>query len=147
MESEQLSDAAKIADALAKQVQLAGEEPALAALETALHDLNDQGYPIEILRPVGMDARLGAALAQAKSGKSFWAAYSEVIRETLCKENSELQKLAKAGLSGSAGALVPVLLAGLALPVAVVSIVVPMAAIIAALGIDAFCQWSAPEKP
>jgi len=142
MEPRTVSDAAVLADALAEKVRREGEEPAFATLESALHAFDAQGYSIESLLPSGADARLGAALAVVKSGKSFWSAYSEVIRETLCKKDSELQKLSKAGLSGSAGALVPILLTGLGLPVAAISVVVPIAAIIAALGVDAFCRWS-----
>jgi hypothetical protein len=136
-----LQDARVAADALAETVRQEGQGPALSVLEDALRTFDEGGYPIESLLPHG-SAKLGAALAERKSGRDFWAVYADVIRGSLCKKNSELQKLAKAGLSGSAGAIVPALITGLGLPPAALGIAVPLAAIIAALGIDAFCQWT-----
>jgi hypothetical protein len=136
-----LHDACVAADALAETVRQEGQDSALSVLEDALRAFDESGHPIESLLPHG-DAQLGAALARRKSGQAFWAVYADVIRHSLCKKNSELQKLAKAGLSGSAGAIVPALITGLGLPPAALGIAVPLAAIVASLGVDAFCQWT-----
>jgi hypothetical protein len=69
-----------------------------------------------------------------------------VIRDALCKPDGDLGKLVHAGLSGSTSAIVTTIMLSLALPAAAISIVAPIAAIIASLGVNAFCEWSSQDK-
>jgi hypothetical protein len=135
------ADAARKADEIAEQVRAAGLDPAYAELERALQGFTAAGYPLESILPA--DARaVGFSLRRASDGKSFWEVYATTIRAELCKPDGELHSLTKAGLSGSASAILTALVSGLGLPVAAVGIAIPIAGILAAKGVDAFCEFS-----
>lgn len=138
-----LEEAARAAESIAEQVKQQGLEPAFTEIEKALLQFSDSGYPIDAIIPAGAEPQLGFSLTRAKDGKSFWSVYSEVVREELCKTDGELQKLVKAGLSGSTGAIVTAVMIGLGLPGAALAIAIPIAAILAAKGVDAFCRFTA----
>jgi hypothetical protein len=133
--------AAKIAD----DIKAGDLSAAFGELEKALEQFSEAGYPIDTILPAGAKPQLGFSLTRARDGKSFWSVYSDVVREELCKTDGELQKLAKAGLSGSTGAILTVLMTGLGLPGAALAIAVPIAAILAAKGVDAFCRFTEAE--
>ena len=136
------ADAARRVDDIAEQVRVNGLAPAYAELERALEAFTDAGYPIESILPADA-APLGFSLRRARDGKSFWEIYAGAIRGELCKENGELRTLAKAGLSGSTGAILTAVIGGLGLPAAAFGVAVPIAAILAAKGVDAFCEFTA----
>jgi hypothetical protein len=117
--------------------------PAFQAIESELQRVRDSGLPMQSLLPPG-ERMLGFA-RKAKSGESFWDVYAGIIRKKLCAKNSKLRKLADSGVTLSAGAIVAVLATALALPVVAVGLISPMAALIARLGIDAFCEYSKPS--
>ena len=135
-------EAEREANKLKEQVRHRGLDPAFDSLDKALSEFRDAGYPIDALVPADAEPRLGFSLTRASDGKSFWQVYKEVVREELCKEDGELQRLVKAGLAGSTGALITAIMTGLALPGAAFGIAVPIAGILAAKGVDAFCQFT-----
>jgi hypothetical protein len=136
-------EAERAAGDLAEQVKQKGLAPAFAELENALLQFGEAGNPIDTIVPAS--AKLGFSLTRARDGKSFWDVYSEVVREELCKKDGELQKLVKAGLSGSTGAILTAVMTGLGLPGVALAIAIPIAAILAAKGVDAFCRFTEEE--
>jgi hypothetical protein len=127
---------------ISELIKRQGIEPALTELEKALKQFSDAGYPIDAIMPVDVEPSLSFSLTRASDGKSFWSVYAEVVREELCKEDGEMQKLVKAGLSGSTGAILTAVMTGLGLPGAALTIAVPIAAILAAKGVEAFCRFT-----
>ena len=139
-------DAERHADELAAAIQHAQSlDPAYAVIEQSLARVRESGLPVESLLPAG-ERRLGFSLKRAKSGKSFWENYADVVRKKLCTKNSKLRTLADSGATLSAGALVGVVAAALALPAVAIGIATGIAAIIATSGIDAFCEYTKPAK-
>jgi hypothetical protein len=127
---------------IAEHVKQKGLAPAFAEFEKALRHFSEAGYPIDAIVPTGAEPQLGFSLARARDGKSFWNVYAQIVREDLCKTNGELRRLVDTGLSGSAGAILTAVMTGLGLPGAALAIAVPIAAILAASGVEAFCQFS-----
>jgi hypothetical protein len=138
-------EARSAAEALAERVQIEGVDAAMGELDRALEEFRDSGHSIESILPPD-DGKLGFSLVRARDGKSFWAIYAEVLRNRLCKTDGEFGKLARAGLSGSAGAIATAILTALSFPSAAFAVVVPMAAIVASGGIDAFCKFTEDGK-
>ena len=115
-------------------------EPAYASLEVELNKFRESGLPIEAILPAG-EIGLGFRLRKAQDARSFWEIYKGLIRQKVCSSRSELRKHINAATSGAAGAIVGWIITALALPAAAAAIAVPVAAIIASLGIDAFCEY------
>lgn len=120
--------------------------PAYESIESAIESLEDSGYSAESLVPADSELGLGMNSAEARTGKGFWNIYGRVIRDTLCTPGGDLGKLAETGLAGSTSSLVTILMVTLSLPAAAIAIAAPIAAIIAALGVDAFCEWSSQDE-
>src|SRR5579864_9308436 len=98
---------------LSNQIKEHGLDVAFSQLEVAIGQYTEAGYPIDALMPSSPGPALGFSLKRAKDGKSFWEVYAQVIREELCTNNGEFHKLAKAGLSGSAGSVLTAVMTGL----------------------------------
>jgi hypothetical protein len=101
--------------------------------------------PIEAIIPVSEGPSLGMALKTVQDGESFWSVYSQAIKKKLCHPDGKLQRLAKLGLSTSAGAIVTSIISTLALPPTALGIAVPIAAILVTTGLEAYCEWSQEE--
>ena len=133
------------ADQLAATVQRDGVEPAYAELEAAIRNFQEEGYPIESILPQGSDARLGFSL-RSTDGKGFFEAYSKMLRKCLCGANGEFHKLIKSGVNTSVGAVLAAMVNSLGIPSAAMGVMIPVAAIIAKVGVDAFCEVTRPEN-
>lgn len=135
------------AENLAQEIRQKGGDlsPAYESIEAAIQSFEDLGYSAESLLPADSEEGLGFALEEVRTGKGFWNIYGRVIRDALCQPDGDLSKLVKTGLSGSTASLVTTLMVSLALPAAAISFAAPIAAIIAVLGVDAFCEWSSQD--
>jgi hypothetical protein len=138
-------DPKQFAERLADEIQSQGGSlaPAYEAFEVGISQFQQSGLPLEALIPAG-ERGLKFTASHTKDGKSFWSVYGKIVRNKLCTKNSKLQSLARSGAQLSAGSLVGVVMAALALPAAAIGIAAPIAAIIASLGIDAFCEYTKP---
>lgn len=136
----------RLAEQVAAQVREKGSiDPAYTAFEAGIAQFQQSGLPLEALIPSG-ERGLGFAAKNMKDGKSFWSVYGSLVRKKLCQKDSKLRKLAETGTQLSASTLVGVVMASLALPVAAIGIAAPIAGIIAGLGIDAFCEYTKPDR-
>jgi hypothetical protein len=119
-------------------------DPVYLTLEKAIHDFESDGFPLESIIPQGEDARLGFSLKRA-DGKSFSQIYLGMIRDRLCSDGGEFQKLIKSGLSSSVSAILTVIVSSLGIPLAALGIMIPIAVIISNTGLDAFCEFTKQE--
>lgn len=140
-----VEQAERAADEIAEQVRQGGLAPAFAALEKALDQFSEAGYPIDAIVPASAEEQLGFALGAGRDGKSFWNVYAKVVRDEVCKHDGALQEYIKSGVSASTGAILNAVMTGLGLPGPALAIAVPIAAILAAKGIDAFCLSTSEE--
>lgn len=132
-----------VADELASEIREQGGsfEPAYRALEAGIEQVRQSGLPLESVLLQG-EPGLGFAAADVRDGESFWHVYAKVVRKKLCARDSKLRRLAESGVQLSAGGLVGVVMTSLMLPPVAIGIAAPLAAIIASLGIDAFCEYT-----
>jgi len=119
-------------------------EPVYSALEKAVHDFERKGFPLESIIPQGQEARLGFSLKRA-DGRTFSQIYLSMIRDRLCSDGGEFQKLIKSGLSSSVSAILTVIVSSLGIPFAALGIMIPIAVIISNTGLDAFCELTKKE--
>ncbi len=142
--SPEFRQAAEEAETLSQKIRSANGdlEPAYQALEFAIAKFEESGYSVDALIPASGEPGLGFAMSKAKTGKGFWEIYSRAVRDKLCDSKGELNRLAKTGLPSSAGAIAATTMATLALPAAAITVVVPFAAILASVGVEAYCKWS-----
>jgi hypothetical protein len=132
------------ADQLANEIHsLNGSlTPAYTAFEVAIEKVRQSGLPIEALLPAG-DRGLGFSAKNIKDGQSFWAIYGKVVRKKLCAKNSKLRTHVQTGIHITAGSIVGFVASALGLRPAIAgAIIAPVAAIVATMGIDAFCEYT-----
>ena len=140
-----LDRAIRAADQLAARVQRDGVQPAYSELEEAVRKFQEEGYPIDSILPLGADSRLGFSLRNA-DGKSFFDAYSAMLRKCLCGADGGFNKLARSGVSASVSAVLSSMVKSLGIPSAAMGVMIPVAVIIAKVGVDVFCDVTRPEK-
>jgi hypothetical protein len=126
---------------LAIQQEGGSFEPAFRAMEAGIQQVRDSGLPLESILPES-ERGLGFAAKDVRDGESFWRVYGKVVRKKLCANNSKLRRQAEAGIQFTAGSIVATVMALLTLPPAAIGIATPIAAMIASLGIDAFCEYT-----
>jgi len=143
MAEPQTSSPERAADELALAIQQQGGslEPAFHALEAGIRQIRSSGLPLESILPEG-ERGFGFAAADVRDGESFWRVYGKVVRKKLCARNSKLRRLAETGAQITGGSIVGTVMASLGLPPVAIGIATPIAAIIAALGIEAFCEYT-----
>jgi hypothetical protein len=139
MTEDSIERAIEAATRLSDLVGRDGTEPAYRSLEAAVREFEAQGYPIEAIIPQGADPGLGFSL-KSVTGSKFYKAYKALLRDRLCASDGEFNRLLKANLSSSIGAILTALVTGLGLPVFALGIAIPLAVLIANTGLDAFCD-------
>lgn len=97
----------------------------------------------DFLPATGAGERLGFAKAGGRKG--LLEAYLKLLRAKLCTPDGELQKLVNTGLQSVAAALVTLIITTLALPIVAIPLAGVLAGIMLTTGVEAFCEWSAPE--
>jgi hypothetical protein len=142
------SDPGRAADQVARSIRETNSlDEAYAAFEIGLAQIQAEGLPLESLVPTEASDRFLAKLLgrKPKDGKTFWAAYKEVVGQKLCDPKSEFRKLCDKGTVLGAGGLVSYVMAALALPVSAIAIGAGIAGLLAAMGIEAFCRSTEPN--
>jgi hypothetical protein len=118
-------------------------DTAYTELQQAIRAFEQEGYPLESIIPGQADGQ-GFALARA-DGRSFFDIYARLIRNNLCGNDGQFNKLVKSGVNTSVGAILTAIVTTLGIPTVAFGIMIPIAVIIANTGIDAFCEWTADK--
>jgi hypothetical protein len=140
-----LDQAIQSAIELNEEVDKKGLDIAFPELQKAMHEFEDDGYPIESIIPQGQETGLGFS-SKSVDVEKFWEIYSDLIRKSLCGSDGDLHKLVQSGVSTSVGAVLATLVAGLGIPAVALGIMVPIAVIIVNIGVDAFCIMTEQEN-
>ena len=131
------------AESLAAAIRQGGSfEPVYEAFSKAIRQIEDTGISLDEVVQLNGQYALGYNKYSTDSGRSFWKAYSEVIRSSLCQKSGELRSQIKTVITAGAGSTISSLMILLGLPIAAAPLLAPIAAILLTLGIDAFCQQS-----
>jgi hypothetical protein len=136
---EEMQKAQQLAEDLAPYVPKAGSLDTfweLPQVDEAISRLQAAGFAPTEFVPSGGDLSFAGADRAAR----FFKKYVRQIRAQLCTEDGKPRPTAGNILNSGASALVPLLAAVLVIPPLAVAVLAPVAAIIAAVGLGAFCQ-------
>jgi hypothetical protein len=144
-----VAEAASEAERLAAAVEHRGSlEPVYERLDTAIAELTAAGYQPSDLLPVDAEPGIGFSLNEKRDGRTLWEAIAVAGRSSLCDRAGEVRRLM--GVKGvSAGSLVTAVMTSLGLPPMAIPIAVSIVAVLLAIGIQGFCEWTAaaPDEP
>src|SRR5690242_18537257 len=136
MQEVELDQAIANAEKLLADIKTHGEARGLAELDKAVADFRHAGYPVEAIIPEDQAAGLGSL--KTIGGREIWDAYKRKLRQSLCVEGGEFQKLVSSGVHASVGSILTTIVTVLGLPMSALAIAVPVAALIVNTGVAAF---------
>jgi hypothetical protein len=141
------ADAERLADAVRQND--ASLDPIYRQLDAVLSDLAVEGLDATALLPATSESGIGFSLRQTRDGKTLWTSIANATRSSLCDPQGDVRQHLAKGTQAGAGSLVGTILVALGLPVVAMPIAVAIAAVLLAVGIDGFCDWSAlpPDEP
>jgi hypothetical protein len=143
----QIADAAIRADALAEQLRSSpgSYAPVYATLDAAIAEIERAGArPMDVL-PAVSDPGVAFSLRDKRDGRTYWDVVMATARTSICDPAGPVRTLlTKPGAGGqvTTGSLVTAIIAALGLPVWAFTIAVAIAAVILAVGVKAFCEYT-----
>jgi hypothetical protein len=143
------AQAERLAEAIDREDRQDRLAPVYESLDLAIADLTRKGYQPSDLLPAGAEPGLGFSLNEKRDGKTLWQAIAISGRASLCAPDGDLSKRLVGAGKTSTGALVTAIMAALGLPAIAVAIAISLAGVILAIGLPAFCDWTAgePDEP
>jgi hypothetical protein len=135
-----VADAEKLADQIRQASDI--DQMAQTVFADVARGFEQQSIHLEDFLPVaGHSEKLGFATHHGKPS-SLLDIYLQLLRERLCKQDGDLQKLVHSGIHGVSSALMTLVITALGLPIAALPLASVLTAILLSTGVEAFCRWS-----
>jgi hypothetical protein len=120
-------------------------DPVFLWLDQVITSYDKVGRDVEDFLPSLAEPGLGFSRRNSRNGKSLWKALRSSVHQSICENDGEFRKQLDVK-NLAAGGLIAQALDAIGWPKDAIPLAIAVAAVISAIGIQAFCDWGKTDE-